>query len=55
MKRTLKEIFFQAAECGMPSTWVVQYYIEGQAFCEAKYFKTEQKAQALADELTGDT
>jgi len=50
--RKHKETFFQAAYQGVPSTWVVQYYIKGSAFPEASYFGTEEEALEFERELT---
>jgi len=51
MKKILKEVFHQSADSGIPSHWVVQYYIEGKAFPEAEYFTTEDEAWEFADKL----
>lgn len=46
-----KETFFQPADEGMPSTWVVQYWIDDPSgFCEAKYLKTKEEAEAFKEE-----
>ena len=42
-----KETFFQAADYGVPSHWVVQYYTDDNenSFPEAKYFKSKEEAE----------
>ena len=49
-----KETFFQAGEEGIPSHWVVQFYVDGSAFPEAAYFSTEKEARELEEALCGD-
>ena len=49
-----KETFFQASDSGVPSHWVVQYYLNGSSFPEAAYFNKEKDAQEFEDELLED-
>lgn len=45
-RKTLhKETFYQRGDSlyNIPSSWVVQYWVEGEPFCEAAYFETEIK------------
>ena len=50
-----KETFFQPADDGMPSTWVVQFYTDnGNGFPDAQYFATEKEARAFESDLAGN-
>jgi len=49
-----KETFYQGADEGIPSHWVVQYYIYGKGFPEASYFNTEEEAKEFENELVMD-
>ena len=46
-----KETFFQSAHEGIPSTWVVQYYVDDNPFPEAAYFKTVIEAMSFEKEI----
>jgi len=48
-----KETFFQSADSGIPSHWVVQYWDnDPSGFPEASYFSTEEDAREFEKELT---
>ena len=49
-----KETFFQAADYGIPSHWVVQYYDDGNPFPEAEYFKTREEAERFEKSILED-
>jgi len=42
-----KELFYQEAFDGVPSTWVVQYYVGDNPFPEARYFPSKSEAEAF--------
>ena len=47
-----KEMFHQAADYGVPSHWVVFYYIDNKAatFHEAAYFKSQEECEKFIKE-----
>jgi len=47
-----KETFFQEADDGIPSHWVVQYYDVGSKFPCARYFGKEKDALTFEREIT---
>jgi hypothetical protein len=51
-----KETFFQAADYGIPSHWVVQYYDseDEYAFPNAEYFKSREDAEEFEKSLLED-
>ena len=51
MKIKHKETFYQPAEAGIPSHWVVQYYVDNDPFPHASYFETQVEADKFEIEL----
>jgi len=51
-----KETFFQAADYGIPSHWVVQYYPDDDenSFPKAEYFKSLEDAKKFEESLLED-
>ena len=48
----LKEVFYQPAFEGVPSSWIVQYWENDPTdFPEAQYFKTLEDAEVFADTM----
>jgi len=49
-----KETFHQEGGDGIPSHWVVQYYVYGEGFPRASYFNTYDEAEEFENKLVGD-
>ena len=49
--RRHKETFFQACFEGVPSHWVVQFYVDDNPFPDAAYFRDEETALRFKQDL----